>query len=193
MLHYDKFRVLTFDCYGTLIDWETGILSAVKTLLSRAGVEVGDELESFSRSVGSWPAFEDSSGALRRLKKKYGLAILSNVDRDLFALSAQTLGVDFDYIFTAEDIGSYKPSRRNFQYALDRLPEGPDRVLHVAQSLYHDIGPAGELGLQTVWINRRHGKKGGGATPDADVTPHAEFPDLGSFATMACGYIGHEL
>lgn len=230
MLDYDRYEALTFDCYGTLIDWETGILSALRPVLRRASLRPGDEelleayaaletrvesgpytcyknvlaavlegiggrfgftpsaseLEAFSRSVRSWPPFEDSPEALRLLKKKYRLAILSNIDNDLFAHSALKLGVGFDFVFTAEDIGSYKPARANFEHALARLPVPADRVLHVAQSAYHDIGPAAKMGLRTVWINRRRGR-GGGATPRAEARPDAEYPDLISFAEAACG------
>ena len=231
MLDFDRFEVLIFDCYGTLIDWETGILAALRPSFDRAGlilepesaleaygaletkIEAGDyraykdvlknvlaglgkrfgfaptedELSIFSSSVRDWPAFPDSAEALAVLKGKFKLGVLSNTDRDLFAHSAQELKTDFDYVFTAEDIGSYKPSLTNFRYALERLPVAPDRVLHVAQSLYHDIGPASELGLSTIWINRRHGVEGAGATPRADARPDAEFVDLRSFAAAACG------
>jgi len=234
MLNFDDFEVLTFDCYGTLIDWETGILEALRPAFERAGVifdaesvleaygaletgiEAGgyrpykdvlrvvyaglgerfgfapadDEILDFSTSVGNWPAFQDSPEALATLQDKFKLGILSNIDGDLFAHSAQKLQTDFDYVFTAEDIGSYKPSPGNFEYALERLPVAPDRVLHVAQSLYHDIGPARRLGLSTVWINRRRGAKGAGATPRADARAHAEYPDLRSFADAACGQRG---
>jgi 2-haloacid dehalogenase len=234
MLDFKNFEVLTFDCYGTLIDWETGIIESLRPALDRAGVafeaesvleaygaleagiEAGgyrlykdvlravyaglgerfgfapaaDEILDFSTSVGNWPAFPDSLEALATLQGKFKLGILSNIDRDQFAHSAQKLRTDFDYVFTAEDIRSYKPSPRNFEYALEQLPVAPDRVLHVAQSLYHDIGPARKLGLSTVWINRRHGAKGTGATPRADARAHAEYPDLRSFAEAACDQRG---
>jgi 2-haloacid dehalogenase len=231
MLDFDNFDVITFDCYGTLIDWETGILGALSPCFESAGVVEGDdsileayaaleaeteagpylpyrevlrtvlsglgarfgfspskeELDRFSTCVSEWPAFQDSPDALADLKDKYKLAILSNIDVDLFASSASRLKVDFDYVFTAQEIGSYKPNPRNFQYALERLPFDRPRILHVAQSLFHDIGPARGLGLTTVWINRRHGMKGAGATPVAHAVPHAEFPDMKSFVAAACG------
>jgi 2-haloacid dehalogenase len=234
MIDFDKFDVLTFDCYGTLIDWESGILSALEPSFKRAGVarsdnvileayaaleaeaEAGEylpykevlktvlsglgaqfgfsppkgDLERFSTCVSEWPAFPDSADALTVLKGKYRLAVLSNIDLDLFASSARRLEVEFDYLFTAQEIGSYKPDKRNFEYALERLPFDRPRILHVAQSLFHDIGPARGCGLSTVWINRRHGKTGAGATPVADATPDAEFPDLRSFAEAACGRRG---
>jgi 2-haloalkanoic acid dehalogenase type II len=225
------FTTLSFDCYGTLIDWETGILESLggwrrrhrldvsdedllelygeaeiaeeqthpgalypdilKAVLRRIGleldVEVDDaEADAFSRSVPSWPSFADSPQALAYLKDHFRLAILSNVDRKSFAGSNRRLGVSFDLIVTAEDVGSYKPDPRNFRRLLSELHAmGVTRsqVLHVAQSLRHDIEPANQLGLATVWVDRRHGKRGCGATvpptgdprPDMTVTSLAEF------------------
>jgi 2-haloacid dehalogenase len=144
------------------------------------------ELHTFSRSVERWPPFDDSTEALRLLKKNYRLAILSNIDNDLFAHSARLLRVEFDFVFTAEDIRSYKPALASFEYALKRLPVPADRILHVAQSLFHDIGPAAQMGLHSVWIDRRRGTPGSGATPHAEARPDAEYPDLMSFAEEAC-------
>ena len=126
--------------------------------------------------------------ALRYLKQHFRLVILSNVDRASFAHSNERLGVEFDFVFTAEEIGSYKPDLRNFRYMLDRLREaGPDgsRQLHVAQSLFHDHGPAQRLGMTSVWIDRRADRAGSGATPPSDATPDATFPDMASFAAAA--------
>jgi 2-haloacid dehalogenase len=197
-------RVLSFDCYGTLIDWETGIYHALAPLLAwsctgltRDGVlaaflarearqqaeapamlyaellatvhrqlardwgvaEDAAESRAFGDSVGDWLAFPDTPDALRYLKRHYRLVILSNVDCASFRRSNARLGVEFDAICTAQDIGSYKPDLRNFRYLLDRVAEwgvAPKQVLHVAQSLFHDHGPANQIGLSSVWIDRRN-------------------------------------
>jgi 2-haloacid dehalogenase len=219
--------VLSFDCYGTIIDWETGLLMALKPVLATHSVKISDgellnlygryeteieagqyrpyrevlsavlmkfgehfgfapaqrELEGFSSSIRDWPPFDDSAAALAALQRRYRLAVLSNVDDDLFELSRTRLGISFDYVCTAQQIGSYKPSLRNFEYLLSRLPVRKSRLLHVAQSLYHDIRPAQRLEIPHVWINRRAGKEGSGATPEADVRPECEFADLRSLTT----------
>jgi 2-haloacid dehalogenase len=217
------FNVLTFDCYGTLIDWESGIFAALRPLLLRTGrsltreavlatfgqhetqlervnptmrysellVLVHDELATewgvapdaveshrFGASVGDWPAFADTVASLRYLQQHYKLVILSNVDRDSFRASNALLGVTFDAVYTAEDVGSYKPDPRNFVYLIERLAAmGIDKsdVLHTAQSLFHDHAPANAAGLASAWIDRRHDVAGWGATaaPSADV--HYDF------------------
>jgi 2-haloalkanoic acid dehalogenase type II len=152
------------------------------------GAEVTDEDASrLGSSVPAWPAFPDSADALARLAQRYRLIILSNIDRDSFAGSNRRLGVTFTSILTAEDIGSYKPSPRNFEALfaeIERLGIRPDRLLHVAQSLFHDHVPAKAFGLSTAWINRRHDNPGWGATPDpgGSVTPDWTFPSMGAFA-----------
>jgi 2-haloalkanoic acid dehalogenase type II len=226
------FDALTFDCYGTLIDWEQGILDALRPWLRRHAAAITDErlltmyaeseptqeaqnpdslypdilraalaeiagtlnfgvtdqeLSAFSRSVRDWPAFPDSHDALAYLKQHYKLAIISNIDRASFAHSNAKLGVEFDEIITAEDVGSYKPDLKPFEVALNRLNNtGIDqsRVLHVAQSLFHDHVPAKSLGLSTVWINRRAGKQGTGATPTPhyNVQPDLVVPDMAGLA-----------
>jgi 2-haloalkanoic acid dehalogenase type II len=226
------FSTLTFDCYGTLIDWETGILTALRPWLTAGGRQLSDDaaLEAFGvaearceaatpakpypdiltdtfralaaqwdlpatdeaalafgASVGDWPAFPDSPAALHYLKRHYRLVILSNVDRASFARSNERLQVDFDHIFTAQDIGSYKPDRRNFEHMLRALAAaGIDQhqILHTAQSLYHDIAPARALGLATLWVNRREAKHGGGATPPADAQPDAEVASLAELVAL---------
>ena len=222
------FKVLTFDCYGTLIDWESGITAALQPLLARAkptlagdavleafarhelaqetetpgmiysdllatvhrrlAVEWGvrpDEAEDarFGASVPDWPAFPDSPSALAYLKRHYRLVILSNVDRTSFASSNRRLGVEFDAIFTAQDIGSYKPDPANFHYMLTRLAEqgtASGEILHTAQSLFHDHAPAKRAGLAAAWIDRRHERAGWGATmpPPTDVTYDFRFESL---------------
>jgi 2-haloacid dehalogenase len=228
MLPFEQFSVLTFDCYGTLINWEQGILSALRPLLAvhNASLPDDDILERFARletaaetgayrpyrevlshvlagfaselhftltpsehqslaaSLPHWPPFADTVVALQALKKRYKLAIISNIDDDLFALSAPHLQVTFDWVITAQQAQSYKPSQRNFTVALERLAVPKPHLLHVAQSLYHDITPATQLGLATVWVNRRHGRPGAGATPPAQAAPDLEVPDLHTLVTM---------
>jgi len=206
------FRVLTFDCYGTLIDWESGIHTALLPLLRKAGLtpsrdavletfakhESAQEAETpsmvysellatvhrrlakewqttvseqdhrlFGASVPQWPAFPDSAAALQYLKQYYKLVILSNVDRESFKGSNKRLGVIFDAVYTAQDIGSYKPNPANFRYMLDHLAKlghAKDAILHTAQSLFHDHAPAKQFGLACAWIDRRHDQGGWGAT-----------------------------
>ena len=121
------------------------------------------------------------------LSRRFKLVILSNVDDDLFALSAKRLEAEFSDVITAQQAGSYKPDPRNFHLLLERLGNQPDRVLHIAQSLFHDIAPAKSIGLTTVWVNRRHDRPGFGATPPADAWPDLEVPDLMTLATMTAG------
>lgn len=218
------FKVLTFDCYGTLIDWETGIFNGLRTLVARAPGSLSPEviLEEFARhesaqqqqtpampysqllsvvyrqlattwgittsheeantfgaSVPDWPEFPDSVESLGYLKQHYKLVILSNVDRLSFRSSNSRLQVSFDGIYTAQDIGSYKPDDRNFAYMLRRLEQDfgfrKSDVLHVAQSLFHDHAPANRAGLASAWIDRRHASKGWGATLPPPGTPHYDF------------------
>jgi 2-haloacid dehalogenase len=229
MIDFGRYEALTFDCYGTLIDWEAGILRALDELLVGRSMEPSSEelLECFGRfepaaeqgvfrpyrevlidvarrfgdtfgvrvddgsadrfalSVRRWPPFSDSVEALAALAGVYRLAIVSNVDDDLFASSAAQLGVDFDEVVTAEQVGSYKPGRAHFDEVLSRLELPRDRVLHVAQSLHHDVAPAKALGLSCVWVNRRSGRSGTGATPPSEAVPDLEVPDLASLARMA--------
>ena len=223
------FKVLTFDCYGTLIDWESGIVAALQPLLSRlptppgrdAALEVFGAHEfapggrhprhglfraagggawparrssgarrrtraadaAFGASVPDWPAFPDSAAALAYLKQHFKLVILSNVDRASFAASNRRLGVEFDLICTAQDVGSYKPAAANFDYLLGKLDSlgfGRADILHTAQSLFHDHVPATEAGLACAWIDRRQGVAGWGATPpppkEAKIAFH--FPSM---------------
>jgi 2-haloacid dehalogenase len=235
MSPFDRFGALSFDCYGTLIDWEAGIAGelgrwaashgvaasaaelvvdfgrfendverehpaarypdvlamTLDRIAENYGAEATDaERTRFGGSVGSWPAFADSATALARLKERFKLVILSNVDRASFAASNEQLGVEFDLVLTAEDIGSYKPSPRNFRALLDAVREigvTKDQLLHVAQSLYHDHEPAAAIGLPSVWIDRRHDQDGFGATPPPGgaVTPAWQFPSMAAFAEAA--------
>jgi 2-haloacid dehalogenase len=231
-MRLSDFRILTFDCYGTLIDWETGIAQALQPLLSRhglklrrddilasfAGHESAQEAETpdmlysellarvhrrlcdkwgiaareedhrtFGASIGDWPAFPDSAPALAYLKQFYKLVVLSNVDRRSFARSAARLGVAFDAVYTAEDIGSYKPDLRNFHYMIDALARSGHTkrdILHTAQSLYHDHAPANAVGLRSAWIDRHGASPGGGATPPPPAGVHWDFR-VGSMAEFA--------
>lgn len=231
-MQLSDYAALSFDCYGTLIDWESGILAELRPWLARHRQERSDdailetfgvveaecehrtprklyrdllvdvhvalagrwgvpadpaEAKRFGQSVPRWPAFADSRDALAKLKKRFKLIILSNVDRQSFAGSNKRLGVTFDAICTAEDIGSYKPDPRNFAYvkkAVAALGVPPGKHLHVAQSLFHDIAPANAAGLPSLWVNRRRGKAGGGATPPANGTPDHEVGSLAELAAM---------
>ena len=226
------FAALTFDCYGTLIDWESGIHAALLPLIAMGNPGLGRDaaLEIFARhesaqeaetpdmiysklltavhgrlaaewgvapdaaadatfgaSVPNWPAFPDSAEALAYLKQHYKLVILSNVDRVSFAGSNKRLGVAFDAICTAQDIGSYKPSLRNFHYLLEKMAGmgiAKEQILHTAQSLYHDHAPAQQIGLARAWIDRRGGAGWGAPprAPPAGVTWDFRFPSLAAFA-----------
>ena len=228
MLDFQKFKVLTFDCYGTLIDWESGILHAVRKVLknhqlefddqtileayarAEAKIEAGayepykrvlrrvvatmsaellvepseEERDALARSVRNWKPFPDTVGALKRLKERYSLAIISNIDDDLFQYSAEHLEVPFDWVITAQQAESYKPSHNNFQMAFGRMGFPKKEILHVAQSMYHDIVPARQLGVSTVWVNRRGNQGGWGATLPAEGKPDLEVPDLASLADL---------
>ena len=221
----DDFDVLTFDCYGTLIDWEAGLLVALREALpGTAGVGDDDLLETyaaheaeaerppyrsyrevlaigvrgvaadldlevaddavarFSESVRDWPAFPDSTDALRSLAGRYRLGVITNCDTDLFAASNERLGATFDWVVTAEQARSYKPALTGFELAFEAIDVTRDRILHVAQSLFHDHAPAKRLGLTSVWIDRRHDRPGAGATPPADASPDAAYPSMRAFA-----------
>ena len=226
---FGRFEALTFDCYGTLIDWETGLSAGLRALLGRRGGAVDHDalletyagfeaeaerppyrtyrevlafagravaatygadvteaaVETFAGSVVDWPAFPDSPGALTALKTRFKLGVLTNCDDDLFAASNRRLGVEFDWVVTAQQARGYKPSIANFDLLFERVGLPRERILHVAQSLYHDHVPAKALGLSSVWIDRRHDQPGPGATPPADASPDRTFPDMASFATAA--------
>jgi 2-haloacid dehalogenase len=232
-IDFGRYEVLTFDCYGTLIDWETGLLEALRRALPTAseveeeallesygrheaeaerppyrsyrevlaaglrgvaadvGVEVTrDAAAAFSESVRDWPAFADSAESLGRLKERFRLGVITNCDTDLFAASNQRLGVAFDWVVTAETARSYKPSPKGFELAFETIGVPRERILHVAQSLFHDHVPAKQLGLGSVWIDRRRGRAGSGATPPADAEPDASYPSMRAFADAATGLAG---
>ena len=228
MIDFQQFEVISFDCYGTLIDWESGILTALKTILSNHDINIGDqqilelfaqseslqeageylkyrellkkivqdfgeklgfdpseeELNSLAESIQYWEPFPDTVRALNALKKRYKLTIISNIDDDLFAYTANKLEVEFDWIITAEQVKSYKPSLQNFEFAIQQIGIAPDKLLHVAQSVYHDIVPAKTIGVTAVWVNRRQGKEGFGATAPASGNPDLEVPDLKTLVSV---------
>jgi 2-haloalkanoic acid dehalogenase type II len=226
------FTTLTFDCYGTLIDWESGIWDAMQPLICASGrtditrivgleafakIETAQEIatpdmlypellghvhrtlaqrfdiqtsieldQGFAASVPHWPAFPDSADALRILKNHFKLVILSNVNRDGFAASNRKLGVEFDVIYTAQDVGSYKPNPANFDYLIEHIKSdlniNPDQILHTAQSLHHDHVPATKSGLARAWIDRQNlaNSDNWGATARVENRPEVDF----RFSTM---------
>lgn len=221
------YKVLTFDCYGTMIDWESGIWDTLQPLLmsnqrqdvtrqmgletfavleaaqeaatpgmiypellshvhhaiaNHYGMQSTNELDqAFGNSVPHWPAFEDSADALRLLKQHFKLVILSNVNRDGFAASNRKLGVEFDAIYTAQDVGSYKPAPANFDYLLSHVEAdlgfAPEDILHTAQSLHHDHVPATRAGLAKAWIDRQNlaNSDNWGATAVVEDRPDVDF------------------
>jgi 2-haloacid dehalogenase len=227
-MNWQKIEWLSFDCYGTLIDWESGILGYLRPLLRSKGCDASDsqilnlysefepseqsgtyrsyrevlaevmrryatelkfevstaEAAGLADSIADWKPFPDTVSGLRNLKSQYKLAILSNIDDDLFALTATHLEVPFDLVVTAQQVRSYKPSRRNFETLLDRIGTSRDRLVHAAESLYHDVAPARELGIATVWVNRRQGKAAA-ATRLTDAKPDLEVASIAELARSA--------
>ncbi|ASM74262.1 MULTISPECIES: haloacid dehalogenase type II [Roseobacteraceae] len=217
------YKALTFDVYGTLIDWESGMIEGLKALVARVDRNLSrdeileaharhestqqsytpsykysrvleivykrlaeewgvtytrEDCVAYGQSVKNWPAFPDSADALAYLKMHYKLVVLSNVDNESFAHSNKKLGVEFDACYTAEDVGSYKPADRNFDYMLEKIGDiGIDKsqVLHTAESMFHDHGPANRYGLANCWIYRRHDKEGFGATMNPGEMPRYDF------------------
>jgi 2-haloacid dehalogenase len=229
MLDFTRFKVLTFDCYGTLIDWETGIFSALRPILAAHEKKITDstllelyselelkaergeflryrdvlqsvvrgfgerlgfspteiEVRSLPESLAHWQPFPDTVEALRALKSRYRLAVISNVDDDLFASTAPKLGVAFDHVITAQQAGCYKPCMRMFELAEERMGVSREHWLHVGQSIYHDVIPAQSLGIATVWVNRPSPRPGAGAAKAASGKPDLEVPNLKSLADLA--------
>lgn len=225
-MDFAPIRALTFDCYGTLIDWESGLLAALRPLLAAHAHPLPDqqildlygelepaaqdpyqryrlvlacvargfgerlgfdlfpaEAESLAASLPGWPPFPDTCSALAQLKGKYKLAIISNIDDDLFAATARHLGIQFDAVVTAEQAQAYKPSPAPFRLALERLGLPPGQVLHAGQSVYHDVLPAQALGFRTALVYRR----GSGATRPTQGEPDLTVPDLQTLAALAAG------
>jgi 2-haloacid dehalogenase len=228
-IRFADFDALTFDCYGTLVDWETGIIAGIRSAVGDAGLDASDEelLEAYARfeaeleggaylryrdvvagalrgicaergidvpdaraaafgdSVGEWPPFPDSAEALAALKRRFRLGVITNCDDDLFARTQEKLGVEFDWVITAQQAQGYKPRLRNFELAFERIDVPRERIVHVAQSLFHDHVPAKRLGMTSVWIDRRGDRQGSGATPPAAASPDMTFADMRSFAEAA--------
>ncbi len=236
-MKFDGFRVLTFDCYGTLIDWETGILAVVRPWMMRVGITASDaevlgafgEAESaaerdlptaiypeilwatharmtkhfgvpsdsvtaelLGKSVGDWPAFPDTTDALKRLQRRFKLVVVSNVDRESFVRTQRRLGITFDAVVTAEEVGAYKPDAKMFLRAMEVAKTfGAERenILHVAQSLYHDHVPAKKFGLKTVWVRRpsKAGEFGATREPGVDVRPDLVVGSMGDLVEVMEG------
>jgi 2-haloacid dehalogenase len=229
MLDFSRFEILTFDCYGTLINWEEGILRCMCRILAAHGKDTDDttilqlygdfearaeqgtyrcyrevlqsvvsefgkqfafapteqETRSLPDSLRNWQPWPDTVSALRELQKHFRLAIISNVDDDLFAATQPQLGVKFEQVITAQQAGAYKPSLKIFELALSRIGVPAHRILHVGQSIYHDIIPAQSLGLSTVWVNRPSPRAGIGAVKAAGGRPDLEVPSLAQLVS-AC-------
>jgi 2-haloacid dehalogenase len=229
MLDFSRFETLTFDCYGTLINWEAGLLAALHRVLSahskqiddaallelygdfeqrfeqppfrpyrevlgsvvrQFGTELGftptaDEVRSLADSLPTWKPWPDSVAALRQLKTRFRLAILSNVDDNLFSGTRPLLEVVFDEVVTAQQALAYKPSLKLFELALSRIKAPAHRVLHVGQSIYHDVVPAQALGLATTWVNRPSARPGVGAVKSAQARPDLTVASLAELASAA--------
>ncbi len=229
MINFSNVELLTFDCYGTLIDWESGIFSAVSPVLAAHGKSIADanllalygefeasaeageyrpyrevlqavvssfgqrlgftpsqaELQSLPDSVSRWQPWPDTVVALQRLATRYHLAIISNIDDELFASTRRFLPVNFESVTTAQQARCYKPGLDIFRMALKKAAVATDRILHVGQSIYHDVLPAQSLGLATVWVNRPSPRAGIGAVKQAAGKPDLEVPDLATLAERA--------
>jgi 2-haloacid dehalogenase len=230
VLDIPQISALTFDCYGTLVDWEPGILAAIHGVFAQRGITpsadndlislyaaleadqergryqpyrtilanvmsgiaerhgirdlTANERNSLAKSLPRWPVFPDTPSFLQRARSKYSLAICSNIDQDLFEGTRPNLGAPIERVITAQACGSYKPNARHFQLALAMLKLPPSRVLHVAESRYHDVEPAKKLGFQTVWVNRHKIRPGPSASGSSDATPDLEVDSLEELAEV---------
>jgi 2-haloacid dehalogenase len=228
-LDFNRFQAITFDCYGTLINWEEGILSCLRPLLRDHGKFADDatilklfgdfeaeaeqglyrryrevlesvvgnfgdcfgfkpsdkETSSLPESLADWKPWPDTVKALEQLHARFRLCIISNVDDDLFAHTRPQLEVEFDQVVTAQQANAYKPSLKIFGLALSRIGVPADRILHIGQSIYHDVIPAQSLGLATVWVNRPSARKGVGAVKATQGRPDLEVSSLAELAGKA--------
>jgi 2-haloacid dehalogenase len=228
-MDFSAFSTISFDCYGTLIDWEAGLLPALRGILATHGQNLPDavllelygefeaqaetgayqsyrnvlesvvrqfgercgfrpgpsEVRSLHESIPAWPPFPDTVAALQKLGERYQLAVISNIDDDLFAETRKHLGVEFAGVITAQQARSYKPSLNNFRLALQSLGIEPSCLLHAGQSVYHDVIPAQSLGIRTVWVNRQSARPGTGAVRAASGKPDLEAPDVATLAALA--------
>lgn len=224
----NSIRLITFDCYGTLIDWETGMLRSMRPLFARAARGISDaqileqygeaeaeleagsylryrdvlaqsahlagqrlglgisELEAgeFADSLRQWEPFPDTVAALQALAGKFKLGIISNIDDDLFAFSRIKLQAPFEVVVTAEQVQSYKPSLRNFQEVLRRTGIAKQEWLHAGQSIYHDVIPATQLGIESVWVKRPSARPGIGAVKKATAQPAYQVSSVGELAEL---------
>jgi len=231
VLDFSRFEILTFDCYGTLIDWEEGILHCLRGILSAHGNDTDDatilrlygdleahaeegeyrcyrdvlqavvrgfgegygfvpterEICSLPESLRDWKPWPDTVNALSELRARFRLAVISNVDDDLFAATQPQLQTKFDHVITAQQAAAYKPSLKIFEVALSRIGIPPHRVLHVGQSIYHDVIPAQALGLATVWVNRPSPRTGVGAVKVAEGRPDLQVSSLAELAVRSRG------
>lgn len=235
MLDFEKYKVVTFDCYGTLIDWETGITNLVRPWLAEMNspvpmdlvitsfalhqakhqqtrptllypevlarvwrdiegtfgwAENSEHARTFAASVPGWPTFTDTVESLSYLSRFYKLVILSNVDNASLEGTLRLLKVPFEMTVTAEDVQSYKPGLPHFERAFQGLGAkgfSRDDILHVAQSKHHDVKPGRELGLTTVWVNRRHDRSGSGATLATEAEPHLTVTSLAELVALHKG------
>jgi 2-haloacid dehalogenase len=231
VVDFSRFEVVSFDCYGTLIDWEAGIFSVLRPILTAHGKDIPDaeilklyaeleaeaergefhayrevlesvvrgfgerigfkpaetETRSLPDSLANWLPFPDTVAALKKLKARYQLAIISNVDDDLFAATARRLEIPFDHVITAQQARAYKPSAQIFNLGKQRIGVAPERWLHAAQSVYHDVIPARSMGVTSVWVNRPSPRPGAGAAKAAAGEPDLEVPDLKTLAQLAEG------
>lgn len=227
-MDFSRITTISFDCYGTLVDWESGLLPALRRIMSDRGQNLPDstllelygefeadaesgayqsyrnvlesvvrrfgercgfvptdpELHSLHESIPYWKPFPDTVATLQKLRRRYKLAVISNIDDDLFAETRKQFGVDFTGVITAEQSRSYKPSLNNFRLALSKLRLKTGELLHAGQSIYHDIIPAQSMGIKTAWVNRRSARPGIGAVRPAIAKPDLEVPDVASLAAM---------
>jgi 2-haloacid dehalogenase len=209
-------RWATFDCYGTLIDWNGGIQSELeqlfgvqdaprlleryhelepeveqdgslsyKVVLTETLIRLAEdeglsipegESDALVKALPTWEPFPEVPDSLAELRRRgWNLVILSNSDRDLITESMKRIGVPFDLAIVAGDLGSYKPEHAHWEHFYDVTTADKEHHVHVAASLFHDIAPARELGLKTVWINRLGEKPE--PKPDRELTDLAELPD----------------
>jgi 2-haloacid dehalogenase len=227
-LDFSRFSIITFDCYGTLIDWESGILAAIRPIIASHGAHLSDadilrmygeieaeeesgkyqpyreilqavvrgvgtrlgfvpsekEQHSLPNSLANWKPFPDTIAALRQLKKQFQLAILSNIDDDLFAATAPQLEIKFDHVVTASQARAYKPSLEIFRLAQKKTASPVTQWLHAGQSIYHDVIPAQSLGIATVWVNRPSPVPNAGAAKPAQAKPDLEVASLQELADL---------
>jgi 2-haloacid dehalogenase len=232
VIEFGRFKALTFDCYGTLIDWDSGISDLVRPwlqdmqsavppdlvvstfalmqarhqqvrptllypeVLRRSWRDIEEQFgwdesperaEAFAHSVHIWKPFPDTIESLGYLSHSYKLGILSNVDNASIASTLKLLDVPFSAVVTAEDVKSYKPGLAHFEEAVRRFAASgiqKSEILHVAQSKHHDMIPGRQFGLTTVWVNRRYGKKGTGATLAASAEPDLTVNSLAELVAV---------